>query len=116
MLSNLELVRCYDTTAMPREERERIMLESAKENLLRMAFFGVTEMQSESQHVFQETFNVRFNVKFPQYNQAIASEALKSLADIQVEEIRRLNHLDVELYAFAREVLLRRYKSLKIDN
>ena len=116
MLSNLELVHCYDTTAMPREERERIMLESAKENLLRMAFFGVTEMQSESQHVFQETFNVRFNVKFPQYSQAIASEALKSLTDIQVEEIRRLNHLDVELYAFAREVLSHRYKSMKIND
>ena len=95
MLSNFELVHCYNTTEMPSEEMQTIMLESAKENLLRMTFFGVMEMQSESQHVFQDTFNMRFNVKFPQYSQAVASEALKSLADIQVEEIRRLHHLNV---------------------
>ena len=67
MLSNLELVNCYNATGMAREERDRIMLESAKENLLRMAFFGMTELQTESQHVFQRTFNMRFKVKFPQY-------------------------------------------------
>ena len=62
MLSNFELVHCYNTTEMPSEEMQTIMLESAKENLLRMTFFGVREMQSESQHVFQDTFNMRANV------------------------------------------------------
>ena len=65
MLSNLELVNCYNATSMA---RDRIMLESAKENLLRMAFFGVTELQKESQLVFQRTFNMRFKVKFPQFS------------------------------------------------
>ena len=51
MLSNLELVNCYNATGMAREERDRIMLESAKENLLRMAFFGVTELQSSQGQV-----------------------------------------------------------------
>ena len=113
MLSNLELVNCYNATGMAREERDRIMLESAKENLLRMAFFGVTELQTESQHVFQRTFNMRFKVKFPQYNQVVASEAKSNLTEIKVEEIKRLNHLDVELYEFAREVMLQRFESIK---
>ena len=115
MLSNLELVNCYNATSMAREERDRIMLESAKENLLRMAFFGVTELQSESQDVFQRTFNMRFKIKFPQQSQVVASKAQKSLSEIKVDKIKRLNHLDVELYAFAREVLLQRYESLKND-
>ena len=115
MLSNLELVNCYNATSMAGEERDRIMLESAKENLLRMAFFGVTELQSESQVVFQRTFNMRFKIKFPQQSQVVASKAQKSLSEIKVDKIKRLNHLDVELYAFAREVLLQRYESLKND-
>ena len=115
MLSNLELVDCYSATSMAGEERDRIMLESAKENLLRMAFFGVTELQSESQDVFQRTFNMRFKIKFPQQSQVVASKAQKSLSEIKVDKIKRLNHLDVELYAFAREVLLQRYESLKND-
>ena len=115
MLSNLELVNCYNATSMAGEERDRIMLESAKENLLRMAFFGVTELQSESQDVFQRTFNMRFKIKFPQQSQVVASKAQKSLSEITVDKIKRLNHLDVELYAFAREVLLQRYESLKND-
>ena len=38
MLSNFELVHLYNTTAMPSEEMQTIMLKSAKENLLRMTF------------------------------------------------------------------------------
>ena len=60
MLANLELVNCYNTTGMSRDARDTIMLESAKENLLRMAFFGLTELQAESQYIFQGTFNLQF--------------------------------------------------------
>ena len=116
MLSNLELVNCYNTTGMARGERERIMLESAKENLLRMAFFGVTELQAESQDVFQRTFNMRFKTNFPQQSQVVASKALNGLPEIKENEIKRLNHLDVKLYTFAREVLLQRYESVKNED
>lgn len=45
MLADLALVGCYNTTAMPKAERDRLMLESAKRNLASMAYFGLTEHQ-----------------------------------------------------------------------
>lgn len=45
MLADLALVGCYNKTAMPAHERERVMLASAKRNLAAMAYFGLTEYQ-----------------------------------------------------------------------
>jgi len=45
MMSDLSLVGCYNMTYMPPEERNRVMLASAKRNLAAMAFFGLTEFQ-----------------------------------------------------------------------
>ena len=114
MLANMELVNCYNSTGMDGEVRDRVMLESAKENLLRMAFFGLTELQAESQYIFQETFNLRFKVKFNQYNEDYPSKKYHDHpTDGQVKKIQRLNHLDVKLYKFAREVMMRRFEFIK---
>ena len=48
--------------------------------------------------------------------QVVASEAKSNLTEIKVEEIKRLNHLDVELYEFAREVMLQRFESMKDED
>lgn len=48
MLSDLALVGCYNKTAMPAHERDRIMLASAKRNLATMSYFGLTEYQKVS--------------------------------------------------------------------
>lgn len=45
MLSDLALVGCYNRTAMPANERDRVLLASAKRNLASMAYFGLTEFQ-----------------------------------------------------------------------
>lgn len=45
MLSDLALVGCYNKSAMPAHERDRIMLASAKRNLAAMSYFGLTEYQ-----------------------------------------------------------------------
>lgn len=44
---------------MKPEERDATMLASAKANLERMAFFGLTEFQENSQYIFEETFNLK---------------------------------------------------------
>ena len=113
MLANLELVNCYNTTGMESEERDKVMLESAKENLLRMAFFGLTEMQAESQYIFQETFNLKFKVKFLQYGRDHASKIHDNLSEAHVKRIELLNHLDVKLYEFAKEVMTHRFGEIK---
>ena len=113
MLANLELVNCYNTTGMESEERDRVMLESAKENLLRMAFFGMTELQAESQYIFQETFGLRFKAKFFQYGRDHASKIHDHLSEATVKKIEELNHLDVKLYEFAKEVMTGRFEEIK---
>ena len=45
MISNLSLVGCYNKSYVAAEERDRIILESAKHNLASMAFFYLTEYQ-----------------------------------------------------------------------
>lgn len=45
MLADLSLIGCYNSSYMNQEERDRVMLASAKRNLLSIAFFGLTEFQ-----------------------------------------------------------------------
>lgn len=45
MLADLSLIGCYNSSYMSQEERNRVMLASAKKNLLSIAFFGLTEFQ-----------------------------------------------------------------------
>jgi len=45
MLADLSLIGCYNSSYMNQEERNRVMLASAKRNLLSIAFFGLTEYQ-----------------------------------------------------------------------
>lgn len=48
MLADLALVGCYNKSAMPPVERDRVMLASAKRNLAAMSYFGLTEYQKVS--------------------------------------------------------------------
>ena len=54
-----ELVGCYNMSAMSTGARNRLLLSSAKANLERMAYFGLTEDQLVSQYMFEQTFNLR---------------------------------------------------------
>ena len=115
MLANLELVNCYNTTSMERGERNRIMLQSAKENLLQMAFFGLTEMQAESQYIFEQTFNLKFKYNFTQKQSSFAKTLLNdTISDSVVQTIEELNHLDMELYNFAKKVFLQRFEEISM--
>lgn len=57
--ADLEVVGCYNTSVMSNAKRDELMLWSAKQNLNRMAFFGLTEEQEKSQYLFEEIFNLR---------------------------------------------------------
>lgn len=59
MLADLTLVNCYNRSSMDRETRERILLESAKNNLRNLAFFGIKERMADSQFLFENTFDLK---------------------------------------------------------
>ena len=115
MLANLELVNCYNTKSMEREERDQVLLQSAKENLLQMAFFGLTEMQAESQYIFEQTFDLKFKYNFSQKQSSYAKTLLNDkISDAVVQRIEELNHLDMELYNFAKKVFLQRFEEISM--
>ncbi|XP_077293829.1 heparan sulfate 6-O-sulfotransferase [Arctopsyche grandis] len=113
MLADLALVGCYNSTSRPNPQTDAIMLASAKRNLAAMAFFGLTEYQKVAQYVFEETFNLRFALPFSQHNITVSSSTLNSLSHQETEAIRRINNLDVELYAFAKRLMFQRFEGLK---
>jgi len=100
MLSNLTLVGCYDHTTIPDSaERDRILLNSAMENLRQMAYFGLTERQADTQFLFERTFGIQFRRRFVQFNNTHANKA--DVTDSEIRAVQKLNRLDVELYKFA---------------
>jgi len=115
MLADLELVNCYNKTGMDSAKRDLIMLNSAKSNLERMSYFGMTEEQQISQYLFEETFNLEFKISFKQYNQSDThSGASKDKLDSKtIEKIRALNYLDEELHKFAHQLLKSRFENMK---
>lgn len=113
MLADLALVGCYNKTGMSHHERDRIMLASAKRNLASMSYFGLTEFQKISQYIFEETFNLRFAIPFEQHNQTVSRTTMMNLESEQRRKIDKLNSLDIELYVFAKSLLMQRFERIK---
>ena len=105
MLANLRLVSCYDSKAMPAADRKRIMLNSAKSNLEKMAFVGLTEQQHESQSLFQRTFDLHFKTPFVQFNETTSYNAEMDLDQATLKRIAEMNDLDMEIYEFAKKLM-----------
>lgn len=119
---------------MTEEERNAIMLASAKQNLESMAFVGLTEKQKVrswcilcrqkifncmflisqiSQYVFEETFNLKFKSPFTQNSDTFSTVTMGKTTNEELEAIRRVNNLDIELYKFAERLLESRFQELK---
>lgn len=110
MLANLSKVNCYNRTGMSEKERNDIMLESAKENLLSMGFFGMTEFQLQSQKLFESTFHLNFHEDFEQYNYTHSNRV--NLTWNQLVQITKLNKIDMLFYDFAKNLFFQRLEYL----
>ncbi|XP_018420463.1 PREDICTED: heparan-sulfate 6-O-sulfotransferase 2 [Nanorana parkeri] len=111
MLADLSLVGCYNLSVMPDEQRNKVLLDSAKENLKRMAFFGLTEFQRKTQYLFEKTFNMNFISPFTQFNSTRASSV--EIDELTQKRIETLNFLDMELYEYAKDLFLQRYQFMR---
>ena len=117
MMADLRLVHCYNMTAMSREERDKAILESAKNNLEQLSFFGLTELQNITQYMFEETFNLNFRVKFEQHSTSTgAFPALQNITKDVLDKVRAINRLDIELYEFAKKLFLTRFEAAKASD
>ncbi|XP_009862399.2 heparan-sulfate 6-O-sulfotransferase 1 [Ciona intestinalis] len=110
MLADLKLVNC---SAFGDEEHDRIMLESAKNNLMSMPFFGLAERQVDSQALFEQTFGIKFTKKFVDKSTTHVSDIV--LDEEVSDEIKKLNHLDLQLYDYAKGIFAERYERIRKD-
>ena len=114
MLANLSLSGCYGSSPLTRTERDCIMLNSAKDNLAKMAFFGLTEYQVETQYLFEKTFGLKFYENFFQYSHTNAKNVVVSTA--QKNRILELNSLDIQLYDFAKKLFFVRLNAAQKED
>ena len=114
MLADLSLVDCYNSSSIKEpKERDRILLASAKANLVKMAYFGLTDEQLRSQYIFEQTFHMKFLESFEQVHSSISSKTIAELPADKLKLVQDLNHLDMELYEFGHQLLFQRYNRLK---
>ncbi|KAJ7402767.1 heparan sulfate 6-O-sulfotransferase 3 [Pitangus sulphuratus] len=111
MLADLSLVGCYNLTFMNESERNMILLQSAKNNLKNMAFFGLTEFQRKTQYLFERTFSLKFISPFTQFNVTRASNV--DIGEDVRQRIEELNFLDMQLYEYAKDLFLQRFQYSK---
>ena len=115
MLSDLRQVNCYNTTGMSPSQRDKILLASAKTNLDRLAFFGITTEQAKSQYLFENTFNLTFKVQFEAQSQHSKSD-ISDLNNETLNRIRHINSLDIELFEYAQKLMRERFEKVKSDD
>jgi len=119
MLADLTKIQCYDKLRDKQDNfvaleaaSARAMLDSAKENLSKIDFFGILEHQRDSQRLFEATFQLKFVIPFEQKTGTRASKV--ELTDKQLERIRAMNSLDIELYEYAQQLFEERKLKFKL--
>ena len=95
------------------ETEQRRMLESAKQNLAQFHFFGLTEHQKENQILFENTFRVKFRESGLTRRNTYASSLISKINKDQLERVKKLNSLDIELYEFGKKIFFSRLKTIR---
>uniref|UniRef100_A0A914YAB6 Heparan-sulfate 6-O-sulfotransferase n=1 Tax=Panagrolaimus superbus TaxID=310955 RepID=A0A914YAB6_9BILA len=114
MLADLTLINCYDTSTMNSTMRDKIMLESAKNNLRNLAFFGIKEKMEESQFIFEKTFQMTFTRELAEWNKSKSHDT--PLTKMEMKVIREKNHLDIQLYEFALKLFNKRLELVQSNS
>ena len=117
-LANNELATCWDKKKYSREQRDRILIESAKSNLRNFSYFGLNEFFVESGSLFEETFGVVFGN--PVHKQSLnSSHAGQFISSLMLEEevdvfkkVVQNNLLDLELYEYALDIFRIRMRAI----
>jgi hypothetical protein len=114
MLADLPLVGCYEHIGEnSTKERDLILLSSAKNNLHKMAYFGLTEYPRISQKLFEQTFDMLFLDADHSLYRRHKRSLIDGLSQETIDEIKQVNHLDMKLYEYAKELLFDRFDRIE---
>ena len=115
-LADHEDATCWNKTRYTREERDQLLLASAKSNLLNFSYFGISEFLSDSGLLFEKTFGVLLRDPIDDLSptQSQAGKFLKSLK-VDKEMYKKIidnNRLDLELYKYALDIFKSRMRTI----
>ncbi|KAH3755639.1 hypothetical protein DPMN_190339 [Dreissena polymorpha] len=109
MIADVTKSKCYYRRGITPEKRTEAQLESAKQNLQQMPFFGLTERQTETQHMFEKTFGRKFKTSFTYLNDAEEEDMIS-----EDEFVHLMQHieLDMQLYLYAAELFKEKLRTV----
>ena len=108
MLADLFEISCDRFRAPPDEPLKKQILQSAKRNLRNMFYFGFTELRNETSALLQKEFGLNYK-KSKLSAKTDAMRAAPYIGKSLELKIHQINDLDMELYAYARELYNQRY-------
>jgi hypothetical protein len=91
------------------------LLTEAKKRLSNMAFFGLTERFQDSMFLMAFTFGLPALVDYQTLNVAPSRPHQRDLPPETIQQIRAENQLDLQLYAYARQLFQERYEHMQYD-
>ena len=120
-LADHELATCWDKKRYSREQRDQILLASAKSVLCNISYFGLNEFIAESGSLFEKTFGLVLKnpIQAQSLNSSKAGQFIRSL--MQEKEINifkkvvQNNLLDLELYEYALDIFRIRMRTMGIE-
>ena len=114
MLANRTALQCNSVNSSATlETMQRRMLQSAKRNLAQLHYFGLTEHQKENQILFENTFGVKFRKPGLVQLNSTAQSLKYIIKKHQLERLKKLNSLDIELYHFGKKIFFSRLKTIR---
>ena len=116
MLANLSLVDCYRSVNSDSAPYKQTLLDSAKDNLKNMAFFGLKSYPNETQYLFEHTFGIKFSQPISLLKPRSIHSTKEYFASLNAEtrdKVDTRNDLDLKLYDYAYRLFMERYEYAK---
>ena len=116
MLANLSLSDCYRPKSnKTQKERDEIMLASAKANLAQFTAFGLTEYPEETQALIGKSVSgMKFKSPLARDPDINNGTSYVILSDTVWNKMVDVNHLDVRLYQYAKDLFFQRLEAMGI--
>ena len=110
MLANYFLNGQFECSLFDKKNKKKL-LDNAKLALLKLAYFGLTEFEVQSEYLLEKMINneLKFTERLNlRVHKSEGSTILNTLNQTTIDRIKMLNDLDLELYEFARQIFFQR--------
>ena len=119
MLADVDKAGCLNQTVMSTDERNSILLATAKQNLKDMIYFGVTEYITESILLLEHRLDIEFGSPLiqPLINELNIADHIYEIWNNSnlYKKISSVNYLDMQLYEYGLKLFDQRLRQIHIN-